>query len=58
MITLAIKLEPASSAMEDVVVVGYGTTQKINLTGAVDQVSGEELENRSVPLKVCAFMIW
>lgn len=48
-ITLSIKLEPASSAMEDVVIVGYGSQKKINLTGAVDQVSGEELENRSVP---------
>lgn len=49
MITLAIRLDPANSAMEDVVIVGYGSTKKINLTGAVDQVSGEELENRSVP---------
>ncbi|HEX6430579.1 MAG TPA: TonB-dependent receptor plug domain-containing protein, partial [Niastella sp.] len=49
MITLAIKLEPSTGAMEDVVIVGYGSQKKINLTGAVDQVSGEELENRSVP---------
>ncbi|HUP14305.1 MAG TPA: TonB-dependent receptor plug domain-containing protein, partial [Niastella sp.] len=49
MITLVIKLEPLSNIMNDVVIVGYGTQKKINLTGAVDQVSGEELENRSVP---------
>ena len=49
MITLAIKLDPSTGAMEDVVIVGYGSQKKINLTGAVDQVSGEELENRSVP---------
>ncbi len=49
MITLAVKLEPAASSMNDVVVVGYGTTKKVNLTGAVDQVSGEVFENRSVP---------
>lgn len=49
MITLSIKLEPVSNIMNDVVIVGYGTQKKLNLTGAVDQVSGEELENRSVP---------
>ncbi len=49
MITLSIKLEPVSNIMNDVVMVGYGTQKKLNLTGAVDQVSGEELENRSVP---------
>lgn len=49
MITLSIKLEPVSNVMNDVVIVGYGSQKKVNLTGAVDQVSGEELENRSVP---------
>lgn len=49
MITLSVKLEPTPSAMNDVVVVGYGTTKKVNLTGAVDQVSGDVFENRSVP---------
>jgi TonB-linked SusC/RagA family outer membrane protein len=33
----------------EVVVVGYGTQKKLNLTAAVDQVSGETLENRPVP---------
>ena len=32
----------------EVVVVGYGTQKKANLTGAVDQVSSEALENRSL----------
>lgn len=31
------------------VVVGYGTQKKLNLTAAVDQVTSEALENRSVP---------
>jgi TonB-linked SusC/RagA family outer membrane protein len=35
-------------ALEEVVVVGYGTQKKVNLTGAVAQVKGEILENRSV----------
>lgn len=34
--------------LEGVVVVGYGTQKKINLTGAVSQISGKRLENRSV----------
>jgi TonB-linked SusC/RagA family outer membrane protein len=34
--------------LQEVVVVGYGTQKKANLTGAVDQVTGEVFENRSV----------
>jgi TonB-linked SusC/RagA family outer membrane protein len=49
MITLSVKLDPAASSMNDIVVVGYGTTKKVNLTGAVDQVGPEVFENRSVP---------
>ncbi len=37
------------SQLNEVVVVGYGTQKKVNLTGAVTQVSGEELANRPVP---------
>lgn len=32
--------------LEEIVVVGYGTQKKINLTGAVSQVTSEVLENR------------
>ncbi|MDF2191109.1 TonB-dependent receptor [Paraflavitalea sp. CAU 1676] len=49
MITLSVKLDPAASSMNDVVVVGYGTQKRLNLTGAVDQVSGEVFNNRSLP---------
>lgn len=35
-----------NTALEEVVVVGYGEQKKINLTGAVDVVRGEVLENR------------
>ena len=35
--------------LEEVVVVGYSTQKKLNLTAAVDQVTNETLENRSVP---------
>ncbi|GAA3920375.1 SusC/RagA family TonB-linked outer membrane protein [Chitinophaga oryziterrae] len=37
------------SALNDVIVVGYGTQKKANLTGAVAQVSGKELDNRAIP---------
>jgi hypothetical protein len=33
--------------LEEVVVVGYGTQKKINVTGAVDVVSNETLQNRN-----------
>src|SRR5690606_5962475 len=35
--------------LEEVVVVGYGTQKKINLTGAVSQINSEVLENRPQP---------
>ncbi len=35
--------------MEEIVVVGYGTQKKENLTGSVDVVSAEKLVNRSAP---------
>ena len=34
--------------LEEVVVVGYGTQKKVNLTGAVGLVSAEKLENRPI----------
>ncbi|WP_223275925.1 SusC/RagA family TonB-linked outer membrane protein [Algoriphagus aquimarinus] len=35
--------------LEEVVVVGYGTQKKINLTGAVSQIGSEAIENRPSP---------
>jgi len=34
--------------LDDVVVIGYGTTTRKNITGAVDQVSSKAIENRPV----------
>ncbi len=36
------------AALEEVVVVGYGTQKKVNLTGAVSTVTAEALENRPI----------
>jgi TonB-linked SusC/RagA family outer membrane protein len=43
-----IVLVNAASAMDDVVVVGYGTQKKINLTGAVGVVDAKDIENRPI----------
>lgn len=41
-------MAPVSQALNDVVVVGYGTQKKVNLTGSVSTVSSDQLENRPV----------
>ncbi|MCD2425559.1 TonB-dependent receptor [Niabella pedocola] len=45
-----IRLAPDTEGQQlnDVVVVGFGTQKKINLTGAVSQISGKELQNRPI----------
>jgi len=45
---LSIVLEGDAQSLDEVVIVGYGKQQKKNLTGAVDQVSAEVLENRPI----------
>ncbi|KQM69274.1 hypothetical protein ASE74_04470 [Pedobacter sp. Leaf216] len=45
---IVVKLLSASSALNDVVVVGYGTQKKVNLTGAVSVIKSQDLENRPV----------
>lgn len=44
----AIVLKVASSGLEEVVVVGYGTQKKVTLTGAVATVRGEEITKSPV----------
>ncbi|MET6996083.1 TonB-dependent receptor [Chitinophaga defluvii] len=46
---LDIILKQLPAALEEAVVVGYGTQKKANLTGAVDRIGGEVLRNRPVP---------
>jgi len=43
-----VSLTENTAALESVVVVGYGTQKKVNLSGAVAQVSGKDLVNRPV----------
>lgn len=43
-----VQLAADSKSLSEVVVVGYGTQKKVNLTGAVDQVGQEVLQNRPI----------
>ena len=45
---LKIILKEDNNALEEVVVVGYGTQKKATLTGAVEQVSSKVLQSRAV----------
>jgi len=43
-----IALTPSAENLDEVIVVGYGTQKRVNLTGAVQQVTSKELTQRSV----------
>lgn len=44
--SLNIVLRQASSSLNDVVVVGYGTQKKVSVSGAVDQITPAQLEGK------------
>jgi TonB-linked SusC/RagA family outer membrane protein len=46
--TIEIVLTEDIGLLDEIVVVGYGTQKRVNLTGAVAQIRGDVLENRSV----------
>ncbi len=46
---LTVKMKIAEQSLAEVVVVGYGTQKKANLTGAISSVSGEEFKGRATP---------
>lgn len=45
---LKIILDKDTHTLSDVVVVGYGTQKKVNLSGAVDQLTSKEIEKRPI----------
>jgi len=47
-VPVRVVLGQSISTVDEVVVVGYGKQKKLNLTGAVDQVSAEVFENRPI----------
>lgn len=44
--TLNVKLAPAQTALNEVVVVGYGTQKRSSVVGAIDQVTSEAIEGK------------
>ncbi|MEO5999568.1 MAG: carboxypeptidase-like regulatory domain-containing protein, partial [Chitinophagaceae bacterium] len=40
--------QSASNSLDDVVVIGYGTKKKVNLTGAISTVTAKEIESRPI----------
>lgn len=46
--TIGIKLQNDTKALSEVVVVGYGTQKKVNVTGSVASISSEEITRRPV----------
>ena len=51
---LDVAMEPDNTFLDEVVVVGYGTQKKSDITGAVASVSKEVLEERPVPNLISA----
>lgn len=47
--SIQLAMKSVSTGLSDVVVVGYGTQKKENLTGAVASISSKELENKPLP---------
>lgn len=45
---LKVRLKEDSKSLDELVVVGYGTQKKVNLTGAVTSLDAETLENRPI----------
>ncbi|WP_316843830.1 TonB-dependent receptor [Pedobacter psychrodurus] len=45
---LNVLMEEEATTLNETVVVGYGTQRKVNLTGAVDQVTATQLKNRPI----------
>lgn len=45
---LEVKMESNMNALDEVVVVGFGTQKKVNLTGAVSTISAKEIASRPV----------
>ncbi|HET7116334.1 MAG TPA: TonB-dependent receptor [Hanamia sp.] len=46
--SINVTLQPSTTALTDVVVVGYGTQKKADLTGAVSVVTSKDIENRPI----------
>ncbi len=45
---ITVQLSEDTEQLEEIVVVGYGTAKKANLSGAVDQIDAKAIENRPI----------
>ncbi|MBN2236919.1 MAG: TonB-dependent receptor [Bacteroidales bacterium] len=46
--TINVTLEPDAQALDEVVVIGYGTVKKSDLTGSVVSIGGDDLKKQSI----------
>lgn len=46
---ISVTLQPANAALSEVVVIGYGTSKKSDVTGAVSSVKASQLQERPAP---------
>lgn len=46
--TMSITMQSASAGMDEVVVIGYGTVKKKDLTGSVSSIKGEDIQKTSI----------
>lgn len=53
-LTVNVKLQPTQESLDEVVVVGYGTMKKRDVTGAIASVSGQKMAEYVVPNPVQA----
>ena len=47
--SILVRMKTSNNPLNEVVVVGYGTQRKAEVTGAVAQISGDVLDNRAIP---------
>ena len=46
--SIKVALEQAIKGLDEIIVVGYGTQKKVNLTGSISSISTKEVENRPI----------
>ncbi|MBN2805032.1 MAG: TonB-dependent receptor [Prolixibacteraceae bacterium] len=45
---ISVSLEESNISLDEIIAVGYGTTKKSSVTGAISQVKAEDMENRTI----------
>ena len=55
--SINISLKPNLESLDEIVVIGYGTSRKSDLTGSVVSVSGDDLKKQSISFDLCSSLI-